>query len=61
MESALKRLRERHRSILSILSKCVNLDMSQIDHRSQLYLECVQINERKTDKAAIATSKKAEN
>lgn len=33
--------------------------MSQIDHRSQLYLECVQINERKTDKAAIATSKKA--
>ena len=60
-ENVLRKLRERHRSIMSALSKCINLEWSQIDYRSQLHMECVQLDERKNDKFLIASNKRAKN
>jgi hypothetical protein len=59
-EEFLAKLRERHRSVLSVLGKCLNVDPSQLDRRSLLSLD-LSSEQRKTDKFTIASNKRAEN
>lgn len=57
----MKKVKERHKAILGVLSKCVNMEWSQVDRRFQLLLDCVAPGEKRSDKFKIASQKRQEN
>ena len=54
-------LREKHKSVLSILAKCINIEWSQIDRQCQFQVDFQPLNERRNDKFLIASNKRTEN
>ena len=52
---------EKHKKILQILNKCIDLEHTGIDKKSNLYLSSVPLMEKPTDKLKISTTKKQEN
>lgn len=61
LEAAYKKLNEKHRKILGILSKCIDLESAQIDKKNLLHVEYLPSSEKPNDKLRISAIRKAEN
>lgn len=58
----MKKLMEKHKTTLSILGKCMGLECTQVDRRTQILLDTsTTMGERRHDKFKIASNKRVEN